>query len=161
MPHWIIWSWYTGHWWVGCYVWYSEEGTVLAAAPHYQNVTAHPSTASVPITVLLYSGPLLVDLMWQLKGWARIQLYVEVSCEDVFQLTVLVCSRSLMLLVIWSSYITQVSCNGFTAFLSRQLTASSICPCISATSVKVELCRRFVCLSVCLSVCLWAALLRK
>jgi len=23
----IIWSWYTGHWWVGCYIWYSEEGT--------------------------------------------------------------------------------------------------------------------------------------
>jgi len=21
-------SWYTGHWWVGCYIWYSEEGTV-------------------------------------------------------------------------------------------------------------------------------------
>ena len=22
----IIWSWYTGRWWVGCYIWYSEEG---------------------------------------------------------------------------------------------------------------------------------------
>ena len=21
-----IWSWYTGRWWVGCYIWYSEEG---------------------------------------------------------------------------------------------------------------------------------------
>ena len=28
MPHRIIWSWYTGCWWVGCYIWYSE-----AAAP--------------------------------------------------------------------------------------------------------------------------------
>jgi len=27
VPHWIIWSWYTGRWWVGCYIWYSEEGT--------------------------------------------------------------------------------------------------------------------------------------
>jgi len=27
------------------------------------NVTAHPSTASVPITVLLYNGPLLCGLM--------------------------------------------------------------------------------------------------
>jgi len=25
--HRIIWSWYTGRWWVGCYIWYSEEGT--------------------------------------------------------------------------------------------------------------------------------------
>jgi len=27
VPHGIIWSWYTGRWWVGCYIWYSEEGT--------------------------------------------------------------------------------------------------------------------------------------
>jgi len=26
-PHQIIWTWYTGRWWVGCYIWYSEEGT--------------------------------------------------------------------------------------------------------------------------------------
>jgi len=31
------------------------------------NVTAHPSTASVPTTVLLYDGPLLYGLMWRLK----------------------------------------------------------------------------------------------
>jgi len=24
--HRIIRSWYTGRWWVGCYIWYSEEG---------------------------------------------------------------------------------------------------------------------------------------
>jgi len=44
--------------------WYSEEGTGRAAAPPspllaVPNVTANPSTASVPITVLLYDGPLL------------------------------------------------------------------------------------------------------
>jgi len=53
-------SWYTGRRWVGCYIWYSEEGlgagramappSSLLAVP---NVTALPSTASVPITVLL------------------------------------------------------------------------------------------------------------
>ena len=26
VPHRIVWSWYTGRWWVGCYIWYSEEG---------------------------------------------------------------------------------------------------------------------------------------
>jgi len=42
--------------------WYSEEGTgpqaayALLAVP---NVTAHPSTASISITALLYNGPLL------------------------------------------------------------------------------------------------------
>ena len=37
----------------------------LLAAP---NVTAHPSTASVPITVLLYDGPLLCGFNWAIKG---------------------------------------------------------------------------------------------
>jgi len=45
-------DWYTGLWWVGCYIWYSEKGTKRAAAPPspllaVPNVTAHPSTASV------------------------------------------------------------------------------------------------------------------
>jgi len=38
-------------WWVGCYSWYSEEGTGRGCSPHM--ITTHPSTASVPITVLL------------------------------------------------------------------------------------------------------------
>ena len=48
---------YTGRWWVGSYIWYSEEepGRALLAV---SNVTTHPSTASVPITVLLYDRPL-------------------------------------------------------------------------------------------------------
>ena len=55
---------YTGRWWVSCHIWYSEEGPGQAGAPpspllDVPNVTAHPSTASVPITVLLYDGPLL------------------------------------------------------------------------------------------------------
>ena len=69
MPHQIIWSWYTGRWWVSCYVWYSEEGlggaAALLAVP---NVTAHPSTASVPINVLLYDGPLLCSFNVAIKG---------------------------------------------------------------------------------------------
>jgi len=43
-----------------------------AAAPPsplaVQNVTAHPSTASVPITVLLYDGPLLCGFNVAIKG---------------------------------------------------------------------------------------------
>ena len=43
----------------GCYIWYSDEGTGRGPSPPSpllaeQNVTAHPSTASVPITVLFY-----------------------------------------------------------------------------------------------------------
>jgi len=74
VPHRIIWSGYTGRWWVGCYIWYSEEGTgrvrsapwpVLVAV---SNATAQPSTASVPITVLLYNGPLLCGFNVPIKG---------------------------------------------------------------------------------------------
>ena len=43
---------YTGHWWVGCYIWYSEEGPGWTEAPPsfllaVPTVTVHPSTASV------------------------------------------------------------------------------------------------------------------
>ena len=58
-------DWYTGHWYVGCYIWYSEEGPGRAVAPPsplltVPNVTAHPSTASVPTSY--YSMWHLLDL---------------------------------------------------------------------------------------------------
>jgi len=42
-----------------------EASASLFAVP---NVTAHPSTASVPITVLLHNGPLLCGFNVSLKG---------------------------------------------------------------------------------------------
>jgi len=72
------------HWplmgWVGCYIWYSEERPGRAAAPPspllaVPNVTAHPSTASVPITVLLYNDPLLCGFNVAIKGLSvRLQM---------------------------------------------------------------------------------------
>ena len=38
------------------------------APPRCTNVTAHPSTASVPITVLLYNGPVFCDFNEPIKG---------------------------------------------------------------------------------------------
>jgi len=72
VPYQIIWSWYTGRWWMGCYIWYSEEGPGRGPSPPrpllaVPNVTAHPSTASVPITVLQYSGPLLCGFNMDIK----------------------------------------------------------------------------------------------
>ena len=48
-----MWSWYIGRWWVGCYIWYSDEGTGRVRSPPrpllaVPNVTARPSRASVP-----------------------------------------------------------------------------------------------------------------
>ena len=51
-------GWYNGRWWVGCYIWYSEEGPERAAAtPNpliaVPNVTAHPLMVSVPTSYYL------------------------------------------------------------------------------------------------------------
>ena len=45
-------------------------GPTLAHGPllAVPNVTAHPSTASVPLTVLLYNGPLLCGFNVAIKG---------------------------------------------------------------------------------------------
>ena len=84
MPQEIIWSWYTGRWRVGCYIWYSEEGTGRGPSPPrplltVPNVTAHPSTASVPITVLLCTGPLLCGFNVDIKGLKEI--YLSLVCR--------------------------------------------------------------------------------
>jgi len=57
----------------GLFIWYSEEGPGRGLSPPrpllaVPNVTAHPSTASVPITVLLYNGPLLCGFNVPIKG---------------------------------------------------------------------------------------------
>jgi len=58
---------------MGCNIWYSDDGTGRARSPFrpllaVPNVTAHPSTASVTITVLLYSDPLLCGFNVPVKG---------------------------------------------------------------------------------------------
>jgi len=71
----VIWSCYTGRWWLGCYIWYSEEGTEWGRSPPrpllaVPNVTAHPLATIVPITVglLLYNEPLLCGCNVPIKG---------------------------------------------------------------------------------------------
>ena len=58
-------------------MWYSEEGTGRGRSPPspllaVPNVTAHPSTASVLITVLLYNGPFLCSFSVPIKGLTRV-----------------------------------------------------------------------------------------
>ena len=64
---------------MGYYIWYSEEGPRRGRSPPMPflavpNVTAHPSTASVPITVLLYNGPLLCGINVPIKGLNEIRV---------------------------------------------------------------------------------------
>ena len=57
---------------MGCYIWYSTLPEWAAAPPSplldVPNVTAHPSMASVPITELLYDGPLLCGCNVAIQG---------------------------------------------------------------------------------------------
>jgi len=78
-------DWYTGRWWVGCFIWYSEERPGRATAPPsqllaVQNVTAHPSAASVP-TVSMYNGTLLCRFNVPMNGlnWETGDRYIKVS----------------------------------------------------------------------------------
>ena len=60
---------------MGCYIWYSEDGTGRGRSPPRSllavaNVTAHPSTTSVPITVC--SNPLLCGFNVSINGYNRL-----------------------------------------------------------------------------------------
>jgi len=81
-------------------------GAVARPGPSslYQNVTAHPSTASVPITVLLYNGPLLCSL--------------NVPGDD--QLVCSVCQSPLTV----KHFL--IECVNFAAICSRYFSASSM-----------------------------------
>jgi len=70
---------------VGYYIWYNEEmigrgrskTRPLLAVP---NVTAHPSTATVPITVLLYNDPLLCGFNVPIKGLKPLGMFSVFTC---------------------------------------------------------------------------------
>ena len=64
-----------------CYIWYSDEGTGRDPSPSrpllaVPNVTVHPYTASVPITVFLYNGPLLCGVNVPVKGLITIIIII-------------------------------------------------------------------------------------
>ena len=56
-----------GRAWAGC-----DPASPILAVP---NVTAHPSTASVPVTVLLHDGPLLCGFNVAIKGLIYFELF--------------------------------------------------------------------------------------
>ena len=86
---------------MGCYSWYSQEGTGRGRSPPrpllaVPNVTSHPSTASVPITVLLYyNGPLVcgfnAPIKWLTQNTIRrcdkqstCLYFVSIFCDTVY-----------------------------------------------------------------------------
>ena len=61
--------------------WYSKEGPLLAVP----NVTAYPSTVSVPITVLLYDGPLLCGFNVAIKGLSLQIIIIITSVSETIR----------------------------------------------------------------------------
>ena len=80
---------------MGHYIWFSEEGIGRAEAPPRSlltvpNETAHPSTASVPITILLCNGPLLCGFNVPIKGLKLRRLILsELDIGNLLVVTVL------------------------------------------------------------------------
>ena len=86
---------------MGCYIWYSEKGPGLAAAAlpspllAVPNVTAHPSTASVQINVLLCGFNVVIKGLKMTRNEnsvlanAECGIYVDVCCvtESLHQLS--------------------------------------------------------------------------
>jgi len=70
---------------VGCYIWYTK-GTGQSRSPPrpllaVPNATIHPSVAGVPITILLYSDPLLCGFNVPVKGLNLSYLYTDFYTE--------------------------------------------------------------------------------
>jgi len=87
LPHQTIWSWYTGRWWVGCYIWYSEEGTGRGRSPlrpllAVPNVTAHHQRPVYQSPYCCITVRCSVVLMCPLKGFNKNKYvtFVIITC---------------------------------------------------------------------------------
>ena len=69
------------------------------------NVTAHPSTASVPITVLLYDGPLLCGFNVAIKGLTKLEKWSCVRARNHTQPKVTLFQR-----IAFTTFFVNVTC---------------------------------------------------
>jgi len=77
VPHRLIWSWYTGRWWVGCYIWYSDKGTQLTQAPVCcTKCNSPPINGQCTDHCIAVKVRYSVGLMCPLKGWT-IHIYIR------------------------------------------------------------------------------------
>jgi len=86
----MICSWYTGCWWVGCYIWYSEEGLGMATAcpgPPCCTKCNSPPFSSWPVYQSPYCCMMVrccAVLVWPLKGWYALCSVLNVHLQDEF-----------------------------------------------------------------------------
>ena len=67
-----------GRWWVGCCIWYSEEGT----GRDRSCTTPLALTTSVPVTIQVYNGPLLCSFNVPVKGLRTRTHNTAASCTE-------------------------------------------------------------------------------
>ena len=56
-------DWYTGRWWVGCYIWYTARRGLRGPLLAVTNVTTLPSTASVPTSYAMWQCGTIITLI--------------------------------------------------------------------------------------------------
>jgi len=107
--------------------WYSEQGNARGCSPPrpllaVSNVTAHPSTASVPITVLLYNDPLLRGFNVPNKGLNKKLRLLERSCVTLHYFAKSLEVKFPMLHTYIHTYITNciARCVDSTEYMSNQ-----------------------------------------
>ena len=61
-------DWYTGRWWAGCYIWYSEEGTGRGPSPPRPLLVVPNVTAQINGHCNNVSFDLAYNCFWSLKG---------------------------------------------------------------------------------------------
>jgi len=79
---------------VGCYIWYSEDGSGRVGAPPspllaVPNVTTHPSTASVPTSYYLMWN---YNCLWTLKGY---RFRLQISYKYIKNFTAIFFTRTI------------------------------------------------------------------
>jgi len=87
VPHQTIQSWYTGRWWVGCYIWYDEEGTGRGPSPPTGRSPSPPRPLlAVPNVTATHQQPVYQSLYCSIMIrcsavliWACIHAWVTIA----------------------------------------------------------------------------------
>jgi len=85
-------NWYTDRWWVGCYIWYSEEGPGRAAAPPRCTKCNSPPINGQCTNFILFdvAGTNRPNYLCSLKGYNNVALCTCCSCSSSSSLCVCV-----------------------------------------------------------------------
>ena len=131
MPHRIIRSWYTGHWWVGCCIWYSEEGPRPCGPSHSSPRCTKCNSPPINGQCANHCIALMVHcsavLMWRLKGYYYLSVRM-LSALMIFWVYVRYCYSTeciiVSIFVMWQTMIVNFDSLGY----SHMVFCRIVCP---------------------------------